>query len=218
MSPLQLLVLAVVAMVGLAILRVARVRFGRTPLPDGRGRRLFLFGFVVVPPLAVGALIPPTSSGDQLTAVAALPVYVAMLAGVVLVMATVAFIIGKLTHSPAGRLARLALIGSEDDPTYMPSNPDVTVRLAEALAMVKTADAAFPRGRDFPKQIDRPGFRAAWDELDGATRALESQIADDRRHYRGVADAAADRAEDARSRLATLRSLALGSGQAWAST
>jgi hypothetical protein len=99
----------------------------------------------------------------------------------------------------------------------MPSNPDVTVRLAEILAMVKTADAAFPRGRDFPKQIDRPGFRADWDELDEATRALERQMADDRRNYRGVAAAAVDRAEDARGRLETLRSLALGSGQLWAS-
>jgi hypothetical protein len=218
MSPLQLLALAVVAMAGLAILRVARVRSGRTALPSSRGRRLFLLGFVVVPPLAVGAVMPPTTSGDQLTAIAALPVYVAMLAGVVLVMAIVAFIIGRLTHSPAGRLARLALIGSEDDPTYMPGNPDITVRLAEVLATVKTADAAFPRGRDFPKQIDRPGFRADWDELDGATRALEHQIADDRRNYRGVAAAAVDRAEDARGRLETLRSLALGSGQVWAST
>ena len=148
---------------------------------------------------------------------AALPVYVAILAGVVLVMAIAAFIIGRLTHSPAGRLARLALIGSEDDPSYMPNNPDVTVRLAGVLARVKTADAAFPRGRDFPKQIDRPGFRADWDELDGATRALESQIADDRRSYRGVATVAAETADDARSRLATLRSLALGSGQVWAS-
>ena len=217
MSLLQLLALAVVAMAGLAILRVARVRSGRTPLPSGRGRRLFLLGFVVVPPLAVGALIPPTTTGDQLTAVAALPVYVAILAGVVLVMAIVAFLIGRLTHSPAGRLARLALIGSEDDPGYMPSNPALTDRLAEILARVKTADAAFPRGRDFPTQIDRPGFRDDWDELDGATRALEVQIADDRRHYRGVADVAMDRAEDARGRLETLRSLARGSGQVWAS-
>lgn len=201
MSPLQLLVLAVVSMVALAILRVARVRFGRTPLPDGRGRRLFLFGFVVVPPLAVGALIPPTSDEDQLIAVAALPVYVAMLAGVVLVMAIAGFSIGRLTHSPRSRLARLALIGSEDDPAYMPSNPAVTAGLAEILARVKAADAAFPRGRDFPKQIDRPGFRADWDELDGATRALERQIADDRRNYRGVADVATNQAADARGRL-----------------
>jgi hypothetical protein len=218
MSPLQLLVLAVVAMAGLAILRVARVRSGRTPLPDGRGRRLFLLGFVVVPPLAVGALIPPTTTGGQLTAVAALPVYVAMLACVVLVMAIAAFIIGRLTHSPAGRLARLALIGSEDDPGYMPSNPEITERMAAVLSRVETADAAFPRGRDFPRQIDRPGFRADWDELDGATRALEGQIADDLRSYRGVAAVAKDRAADARSRLETLRSLAGGSGQVWAST
>jgi hypothetical protein len=51
----------------------------------------------------------------------------------------------------------------------------------------------------------------------GATRALEVQIADDRRSYRGVPDVATERAADARGRLETLRSLARGSGQAWAS-
>jgi hypothetical protein len=216
MSALQLLVVACVAMVGLATLRVVRVRFGRSPLPEGRGRRLFLLGFVVVPPIAVSLLTQPRTDTSTVGAVTTLPLYIALLAGVVLLMAILAQIVGRLTHSPAGRLARLALTGVEDDPDYMPSNPPVTARLAEVLAAVNTANAAFPRGPDFPKQIDRTNFRADWDTLDGATRALEGQIADDLRNLRGVPSVATDRAEDARGRLETLRSLALDSGQAWA--
>jgi hypothetical protein len=216
MSPLQLFVVAIVAMVGLATLRVVRVRLGRTPLPAGRGRRLFLLGFVVVPPIAVALLTQPSTDTSTVGAVTTLPIYILLLAAVVLLMAILALIVGRLTHSPAGRLARLALTGVEDDPDYMPSNPPLTARLEEILAAVKTANAAFPRGVDFPKQIDRTDFRADWDALDGATRMLEGQIADDLRNLRGVAAVATDRAEDARGRLDTLRSLAVDGGQAWA--
>ena len=58
MPVLQLLVLAVLSMVGLAALRLVRVHLGRTPLPDGRGRRLFLIAFVIVPPLVLGVADP----------------------------------------------------------------------------------------------------------------------------------------------------------------
>ena len=49
--PLPLFLLAVVAMIGLAILRLVRVGRGHTPLPDGKARIAFLIAFLVVPPV-----------------------------------------------------------------------------------------------------------------------------------------------------------------------
>ena len=60
--PLPLFVLAVVAMIGLAILRLVRVRMGRTPLPEGKARAVFLIAFLVVPPVALKAR-PPAELG-----------------------------------------------------------------------------------------------------------------------------------------------------------
>jgi len=74
----------------------------------------------------------------------------------------------------------------------------------------------FPRGREFSEEVDRAGFRTAWDSLQAATARLEGDIADEHRLGRPVASAAMASAADARSRLDTLRSLAAGHGQAWA--
>src|SRR5439155_7748661 len=52
MSLLQLLVLAVAAMIGLGALRLTRARLGRTPLPDGRGGLLFFLAFLAFPPMS----------------------------------------------------------------------------------------------------------------------------------------------------------------------
>jgi hypothetical protein len=112
----------------------------------------------------------------------------------------------------------LALVGSEGDLDDAPFNPPTTAKLAEILALVDRANAIFPRGPEFPVQINREGFRFAWDALDSATGTLEGQIADDYRLGLGVARAAEATAEDARSRLDSLRRFAVVNGQAWAGT
>lgn len=203
MAFLQLLILAIVAMAGLAALRLLRVlRFGRTPLPEGPGRSLFLLGFVLVPPLVLGGL-------------GAVPVYVGVLAAIVILMWIAAVVIDRLTASRTGQVVRLALVGSEGDPMDSGLTP-VTARLSESIGLVTKANARFPRGIEFPRQITRSGFRDDWDALDGATRTLEGHIADDHRLGLGVSATATTLAEDARSRLDSLRRFAGDHGQDWA--
>ena len=76
----------------------------------------------------------------------------------------------------------MALVGGENDQGAVPFDPPLTSELAESLALVNTTNAAFPRGPEFPEQINRPDFRTAWEGLDGATRTLEGQIAGEREH------------------------------------
>jgi hypothetical protein len=85
----------------------------------------------------------------------------------------------------------------------------VTAKLAQGMALVDRTNAVFPRGLEFPGQVDRADFHSAWDALDAATGTLEGTIAADRRLGLGVAQAAAATALDARSRLETLRRIAL---------
>lgn len=199
----QILIVATVAMAAVAALRLVRVlRFKRTPLPDGPGRTLFLLGFVLIPPLALGGL-------------GAVPVYVGVLAALVIGMWIAGAVIEVITKSRMGQLARLALVGSEGEPIDSGLTP-VTARLSESMALVVKANALFPRGLDFPRQIDRSGFRDDWAALDSATRTLEAQIADDHRLGLGVSASATTLAEDARGRLETLRRYAGDHGQAWA--
>ncbi|HET9345375.1 MAG TPA: hypothetical protein VFO05_06715 [Candidatus Limnocylindrales bacterium] len=212
----QLIILGIVAMVGLAILRVVRVNHGLTPLPDGRARRLFQLGFVVVPPVALGLLTQPPPPANQLWGLGAVPLYFVILATLAIVMWIASQAIGQVTHGRAGRLLRLALAGHEVDPYEARVDPPVTAKLAESLVVVDRANAAFPRGPGFPSQVARSGFREDWDELDGATKTLEGRIADDYRRGLSVASGATATAADARSRLDTLRRLALDDGQAWA--
>jgi hypothetical protein len=217
MSIQQLLILAVAAMVALAALRVVRVSAGRTPLPEGRGRRLFLVGFVVVPPIVVGAVTQATGSNSPLVGLGSLPAYAAILGAVVVAMWLVALVIARVTTDRWGQLARLALVGGEADPIDSRETP-ITVGLARSIDLVTKANAAFPRGPAFAGQIERTGFRADWDTLDGATRTLESLIAEDHRSGLGVGAAATSLAEDARSRLDFLRRFAVDHGQGWAAT
>lgn len=214
MSILQLFVLAVAAMTLLATLRLARVHFGRTPLPEGRGRLLFMLAFVLVPPLALGTLTQPPDDVAQLRGVAWVSLYTIVLAGVVILMWVAALVVSLAPQGRARRLLVLALIGSEGDP-YEAKDPPLTSRLTEGMALVDRTNVVFPRGPEFQDQVDRPGFRPAWDALDAATRVLESRIADDHRLGLGVGSAATVTSNDARGRLNTLRRFAVAQGHAF---
>lgn len=212
----QLIILGIASMACLATLRLARVHRGLTPLPDGRGRRLFMLAFVVLPPVALGAVTQSSTTGGPLWGISALAMYVAILIALVFLMWIASMIVGHVAHGRSGQLARLALVGHEADIDDVRVDPPATAVLAESVRVVDRANAVFPRGPAFPEQISRSGFRDDWDVLDGATRSLESRIADDHRLGLAVASGATATAADARSRLDTLRRLAGDQGQAWA--
>jgi len=212
----QLILLGIVAMVGIATLRVLRVRRGLTPLPDGRAHRLFQIGFLVIPPVVLGVFTQPPPPANQLWGLGAVPAYVAIIAVLASLMWIASQVIGEVAHGRSARLARLALAGHEGDAAHDHVNPPVTVKLAESLRVVDRANAVFPRGAAFPAVVSRAGFREDWETLDGATSALEGRIADDHRLGLAVSSAATKTADDARSRLDTLRRLAGDQGQAWA--
>jgi hypothetical protein len=65
-------------------------------------------------------------------------------------------------------------------------------------------------------QVALPDFVARWDALDGATKALESMIAEAGRLGTGIAQRAIETAADARARLESLRRDAAAHGQGWA--
>ena len=198
-----LIVLGIAAMAGLATLRVVRFRSGRSPLPDGRGRRLFLFAFVVVPPILLGGLL-------------AVPMYVVVIGTLAILMWIAAGIVGSIAKGRTGRLVQVALAGREEDPYAVRADVAVTTALAESVRIVDRANAVFPRGPAFPAQVSRAGFRDDWDLLDGATRSLEGRIEDEHKLGIAVFSGATATATDARSRLDTLRRLAGDQGQAWA--
>jgi hypothetical protein len=199
----QLLMLAIAAMVGLAAVRLIRVHYGRTPLPEVRGMRLLIIAFLIAPVIILGAF-------------SSVATYVGILLALVVVMWIAAVVVQVVARGRIRPLLLLALVGNEGDPEDVPFNPPVTARLAESVALVDRANAVFPRGHEFPLQVDREGFRFAWDALDDATGTLEGRIADDHKLGLAVASEAAATAEDARSRLDTLRRLAVDRGQAWA--
>ncbi len=215
MSALQLLILAVVAMAGLATLRLARVHVGRTPFPEGRGRRLLTLGFLVAPPFALGMLIGPVATAAALRGVLTVPPYLAILAALEILLWITSLVVRRVAHGRSRALLLIALVGNEGDREEV--DAPVTARLAESVGLVERANAVFPRGPEFPAQVERAGFRGDWDNLEAATATLEGRIADDHRLGLGVASAATATARDARSRLDTLRGLALDHGQAWAS-
>ena len=213
--PLPLFVLAVVAMIGLAILRLVRVRMGRTALPEGKARALFLIAFVVLPPVALKAVLQP-SSGPALGVLTWVPMYGLLLALVLVLMTIAAMIVERVVHSRWRRPLMVALAGSEGDPEDVPFDPPLTTRLTECMALVDRRNAVFPRGLAFPGQVDRADFHEAWDALDDATRSLEGGIAADRHLGLGIATAASATALDARGRLDTLLRLANdGRAAAW---
>lgn len=213
MSAPQLLLLAVAAMTGLAVLRWARVQAGRTPYPDRRVP--FFIAFVALPPIALGLLLRP--GGDPFRGVGSVLPYAAVIAGLAMVMWLAARIVRLLPLGGPRSALLVALIGSEGHPDDPRFDPPLTAKLAESMAAVDKTNQVFPRGYEFPVQIDRPGFRGAWDALDSATARLEVGIAEAERHGATVASSATAMADDARGRLDTLRSLAVEAGQAWAS-
>lgn len=212
-----LILLAVVAMIGVAATRLVRVRLGRTPLPEGRDKLILVLAIVVVPPMALSPLID--RAGGMLGGLAWLPLYLAMLVGLAILMSLLAQLVGFLGRGRLRRLGGLvvlALVGDEGDPDALAIDPPITARLAQSVAIVDRANVAFPRGPEFPEQIDRAGFRSAWDALDAATATLEDRIADDGRLGLSVARVASATAKDARGRLDMLRRMAGDDGQVWA--
>lgn len=211
----QLFVLAIAGMVFLAVLRIVRVQTGRTPHPSGKAGLLFPVAFVALPPIALGALVGPGGGSGALPSLTWVPVYAIMLVGLMVVMRIAAVIVEAIAPRRLRRLLLLALVANEGDPYDMPFNPPVTPRLAAILALVDRTNAVFPRGMGFRDQVDREGFRGAWDALDEATGQLEGAMAEDVRLGRGVPSAAAATAKDARGRLDTLRRFAVEDGQSW---
>jgi hypothetical protein len=209
-----LIVLGILAMAGLAVLRVVRVDRGRTPLPDGRMRLLFLLAFLIVPPVALAAVVQPEMNLNR--GVPWIPLYAVVLFGLTAAMWIVAVGVQSLVHGRARPRLLLALVGSEGDPEDVPFDPPLTPRLVQSLARVDRTNDVFPRGHEFAAQVDRAGFRDAWDALDAATRTLETEIAEDLRMRVAVASAARATADDARGRLRTLRQISLDRGGTWA--
>lgn len=217
MSIVQLIILGIAAMIGLATLRLTRVHYGRTPLPEGRGRLAFILAFLIVPPVAVGMLIDPAGSAGLFGGATSVLLYVIILAALTLMMGIGALVARTIAPRRSHRFLQLALLGTEGDPDGVAFDPSLTAALAEDVALVDRNNAAFPRGPGFPAQIDCSGFRDAWDALDAATGTLEGRIADEHRLGVAVSSSATATAEDARSRLDTLRRLAISQGPAWAS-
>ena len=212
----QLFVLAVAAMSGLAAMRLLRVHLGRVPHPGGLFRLPFILAFLLVPPIVLGALFQPAAG--LVGGMAWVPMYVALLAAIAIVMWMAAIVVRARAPRRSRPPLLLALVASQGEQFGDGFDPPLTVPLAESQSQVDVANAVFPRGPEFPTQVDRPDFRAAWDALDTATRTLEGRIADDERRGLGVASSATASAEDARGRLETLRRLASEGGQAWATT
>jgi len=210
----QLFVLAVVAVVFLAVMRVVRVRSGLTPHPEGIAKLLFGVAFVSLPPLGL-ALTGQAGASGVLDGLPWVPVYAIMLGGLLIVMRMAAVIVAAVAPRRARKLLLLALVASEGDPYDVPFNPPVTPQLAAIAALVQRSNDVFPRGMGFRAEVDRPGFRASWDSLDAATGRLEAAMAEDQRLGRGVASAVTAMARDARSRLDTLRQFAVEDGQSW---
>lgn len=206
-------VLAIAAMISLAILRLIRVHLDREPHPAGKARLPFFLAFLIAPPIVIGTLLQ--SGTGPLGGVAWIPLYVASVVVLAILMSIAALIVRLIAPRRIRPPILMALNGSEDKPGVA-IDPPLTARLADSRTLVDAANAVFPRGVDFPTQIDRAGFRQAWDWLDAATRKLEERIVEDQTLGKGVASAARDTAEDARGRLEMLRRLAAEGGQTWA--
>ena len=158
----------------------------------------------------------PTGAEGQLHGIESILLYLSALAGFLILMGIAALIVRLVVRGRARPVLMLALVGSLPGPDDVPVDAALTPDMAESVELVDVANAAFPRGPEFAEQVDRPGFRAAWDSLDAATSALEERIAEKHRLGVGVAYRATATARDARSRLDTLRRIAADQGQAWA--
>lgn len=217
MSLQQLVILGAAGMlIVLAVTRVVRVHLGRPPHPEGVGRLLFLLACLFGPPIGLELLVNPAAEMGQVHGIESVLLYIVAVGAFSILMLIGAVIAGVAAPGRSRRLLLLALLGTEGDPDDVPFDPPVTAKLAEGVAVVDHANAAFPRGPEFAAQIDRVDFRTLWHGLDAATGALEGRIADDHRLGLAVASEATATARDARSRLDTLRRMAVDRGQAWA--
>jgi hypothetical protein len=219
MSLQQLVILtAVGTLIVLALSRVYRVRAGRSPHPEGRARLPFLLAFLFLPPIVVEVVVlRPATSAAQLHIIESVLLYLGTLFLFMILMGAAAIVASLIAPGRWRPVLLLALAGSEADPNDVVIDPALTTELADDMALVDTANAAFPRGPEFAGQIDRAGFRVDWDTLDAATGTLEGQIAHDHRLGVAVGSRATTMAQDARGRLDTLRRMAVDGGAVWAS-
>src|SRR5687767_13200994 len=97
----QLFVLAIASVAMLAVVRLARVRLGRSPLPDGRAKWLFRVAFVLIPPIALGALFQTTTSSGPLRGIAWVPVYAMMVVAILSAMWIAAVIVQLIVRGRA---------------------------------------------------------------------------------------------------------------------
>ena len=162
---------------------------GRTSLPEGKARALFLIAFVVLPPVALKAVLQPSAGAGARRADVGPHVWPApgprpgpddhrrhdRRAPRAQPMAAA-------PDGGAGRQRRR----SRGRPVESPVD-DEADRVHRAR---RPANAVFPRGLAFPGQVDRADFHEAWDALDDATRSLEGGIAADRHLGLGIATAA----------------------------
>jgi len=211
---LLLLLAAIAAFVGLAGLRIFRVRTHRDA-PGGLWRIGFVAAFLLVPPVVLYVVAAPKSgpgTGDLLGAVALYVLVSALLWLLTWIAALLAARFAPIERRP---MLLLALVG-RDTSSLVAFDPPMTGALSSDVQRVEELNAAFPRGPAFIGQASLPGFRSTWDALDSATSALEGDIAEQRRLGLGVAERAIATASDARGRLDSLRRDAVAMGQAWA--
>jgi hypothetical protein len=164
--------------------------------------------------LVLGAVLQPAPGGAPLGGIFWVPVYALILGLLKVVMVLAAALVEGVAKGRTPQVLLIALTGHEGDVDRHSFDPPVTAKLAESIARVDRTNAAFPRGVDFPAQVERADFSSRWDALDGATRTLEEGIADDRRLGLGVASQATATANDARSRLVVLSGIAANRGPA----
>ena len=187
----QLFVLAIAGMVFLAVLRIVRVQTGRTPHPSGKAGLLFPVAFVALPPIRArcadrswgggsGAL--PASRGSRCT-----KLYHAGRADGRDADRRRGHRRGHRTEA-AATLLLLAFVANEKGRSLRHA-----VQPARDAASRRDLDARrpdqrrlLPQGDGFRDQVDREGFRGAWDALDEATGQLEGAMAEDVRLGRGV--------------------------------
>jgi hypothetical protein len=215
MSLTELFVIAVAGFAMVAASRVVKARHAGAHIAEGGGRLVFLLTLLLGPPIVLGALFHP--SAGPLGWVVWVPVYVVMLVGLTILALLALPTVLRVAPPRSHGFLSLALAGGEGEPEDLPFDPPVAPALAVSMALVDRTNSVFPRGAEFPNQIDRAGFRTDWDALDAATCALEDGIAGDVRLGEAVASAAKAMARDARSRLECLRRLSLDHGQVWAS-
>ena len=203
----------IVAFAGLAGLRIFRVRTHRDS-PAGWQRAGFVVAFLLAPPIVLYVLAAPKSGPGAVDLVGTVVLYLLVVLLVWLLTLIAALVVARFAPIERRQMLLLALMG-RDTSGIVAFDPPMTDALGADVERVDALNAAFPRGPAFMGQASLPGFRPTWEALDAATRALEGDIAEQRRLGLGVAQRAIDAANDARGRLDTLRRDAVAIGLAW---